>query len=65
MVQLGIETGSTSEGFLQQHFGKAGSYYCWAARGIDERYQAGECRNYRAHFSLHRGQVARMVRGNG
>ena len=23
--------------FLQQHFGKAGSYYYWAARGIDER----------------------------
>jgi DNA polymerase-4 len=22
---------------LQQHFGKAGSYYYWAARGIDER----------------------------
>ena len=23
--------------FLQQHFGKAGAYYYWAARGIDER----------------------------
>jgi DNA polymerase-4 len=23
--------------FLQQHFGKAGSYYYWAARGVDER----------------------------
>ena len=23
--------------FLEQHFGKAGSYYHWAARGIDER----------------------------
>ena len=26
-----------TEGFLQHHFGKAGSYYYWAARGIDER----------------------------
>jgi nucleotidyltransferase/DNA polymerase involved in DNA repair len=23
--------------FLQQHFGKAGSYYYWVARGVDER----------------------------
>jgi DNA polymerase-4 len=23
--------------FLQQYFGKAGAYYYWAARGIDER----------------------------
>jgi len=23
--------------FLQQHFGKAGSYYYWASRGVDER----------------------------
>ena len=23
--------------YLQQYFGKAGSYYYWAARGIDER----------------------------
>jgi DNA polymerase-4 len=41
MAQLGIETGldlkdQTLE-FLQQHFGKAGSYYYWASRGIDER----------------------------
>ena len=41
MSGLGIETGldlraQTLE-FLQQHFGKAGSYYYWAARGIDER----------------------------
>ena len=41
MAQLGIETGlqlkdQTLE-FVQQHFGKAGSYYYWAARGIDER----------------------------
>ena len=41
MAQLGIETGldlkGQTEGFLQHHFGKAGSYYYWAARGIDER----------------------------
>src|SRR5208282_1552063 len=41
MEQLGIRTGldlrEQTLGFLQQHFGKAGSYYYWAARGIDER----------------------------
>jgi DNA polymerase IV len=41
MVQLGIETGldlkGQTEGFPQQHFGKAVSYYYWAARGIGER----------------------------
>jgi nucleotidyltransferase/DNA polymerase involved in DNA repair len=41
MAQLGIETGLDLKGqpleFLQQHFGKAGSYYYWAARGVDER----------------------------
>ena len=41
MAQLGIETGldlkGKTEGFLQHHFGKAGSYYYWAARGVDER----------------------------
>jgi DNA polymerase IV len=41
MAQLGIETGLDLKGqsleYLQQHFGKAGSYYYWAARGIDER----------------------------
>jgi DNA polymerase-4 len=41
MARLGIETGldlkGQTEGFLQNHFGKAGSYYYWAARGIDER----------------------------
>jgi DNA polymerase IV len=41
MERLGIATGldlkrQTLE-FLQQHFGKVGSYYYWAARGIDER----------------------------
>ncbi len=41
MERLGIRTGldlrAQTLGFLQQHFGKAGSYYYWAARGIDER----------------------------
>jgi DNA polymerase IV len=41
MAQLGIATGldlrAQSQPFLQQHFGKAGSYYYWAARGVDER----------------------------
>jgi len=41
MAGLGIETGldlkAQSQAFLQQHFGKAGAYYYWAARGVDER----------------------------
>src|ERR1700687_3471803 len=41
MKRLGIATGrdlrAQTSAFLQQHFGKAGSYYYWAARGIDER----------------------------
>ena len=41
MARLPIETGldlkSQTEGFLQHHFGKAGSYYYWAARGIHDR----------------------------
>src|SRR5216110_3929474 len=41
MEQIGIRTGldlrAQTLDFLQQHFGKAGAYYYWAARGIDER----------------------------
>ena len=41
MAQSGIATGLDLKGqtleFLQHHFGKAGSYYYWAARGVDER----------------------------
>ena len=41
MQHLGIKTGldlrAQTLAFLQQHFGKAGAYYYWAARGIDER----------------------------
>jgi DNA polymerase IV len=41
MEPLGIKTGldlrAMSLAFLQRHFGKAGSYFYWAARGIDHR----------------------------
>ena len=41
MELLGIKTGldlrAQTLDFLQQRFGKAGSYYYWVARGIDER----------------------------
>src|SRR5437879_2814864 len=41
MAGLGIATGldlrAENLAFLQQHFGKAGAYYYWAARGVDER----------------------------
>jgi DNA polymerase-4 len=41
MKRLGIETGldlrAQSLAFLQQHFGKTGSYYYCAVRGVDER----------------------------
>jgi DNA polymerase-4 len=41
MERLGIATGLDLRAqtlvFLQQHFGKAGSYYYWGARGVDER----------------------------
>jgi DNA polymerase-4 len=41
MERLGIESGSDLRAkplsFLQQHFGKSGSWYYWISRGIDER----------------------------
>jgi DNA polymerase-4 len=41
MARLGIRTGldlrAQTLASLQQHFGKAGAYYYWAARGVDER----------------------------
>jgi len=41
MNSLGIETGLDLKArtlpFLQRHFGKAGSYYYWIARAVDER----------------------------
>jgi DNA polymerase IV len=41
MHSLGVETGLDLKAltlpFLRRHFGKAGSYYYWIARGVDER----------------------------
>src|SRR6266481_2450817 len=41
MNKLGIENGldlrAQSIAFLQEHFGKAGAYYYWIARGVDDR----------------------------
>ncbi|MFC7477985.1 DNA polymerase IV [Dankookia sp. GCM10030260] len=41
MNQLGIHNGldlrAQDMAFLQRHFGKAGAYYYWIARGVDER----------------------------
>jgi DNA polymerase-4 len=41
MNRLGIQTGldlrAQSMPFLQEHFGKAGAFYYWIARGVDER----------------------------
>jgi DNA polymerase-4 len=41
MNKRGIETGldlrAQSMPFLQQHFGKAGAYYYWIARGVEWR----------------------------
>jgi DNA polymerase-4 len=41
MGRLGIHNGSDMKAqalsFLQEHFGKAGRYYYWIARGVDER----------------------------
>ncbi len=41
MNALGIETGADlcarDEAFLRQHFGKAGTFYYWIARGVDDR----------------------------
>jgi DNA polymerase IV len=41
MHRLGIKTGfdlrEQTLAFLRQHFGKAGPYYYWIARGVDER----------------------------
>jgi DNA polymerase-4 len=41
MNRLGIQTGldlrAQSMPFLQEHFGKAGAFYYWTARGVDDR----------------------------
>ena len=36
-IESGLDLRARTLAFLQQHFGKAGSYYYWAARGVDER----------------------------
>jgi len=64
MGRLGIKTGldlrALTLTFLQQHFGKAGSYYYWVARGVDERAcprrsdtKIGRRREYVSRRSLH------------
>jgi DNA polymerase IV len=36
-IVTGADLGAQTLAFLQQHFGKAGSYYYWIARGVDHR----------------------------
>jgi DNA polymerase-4 len=36
-VHTGLDIRAQSLTFLQQHFGKAGAYYYWISRGVDER----------------------------
>jgi DNA polymerase-4 len=36
-IHTGADLGAQTLAFLQQHFGKAGPYYYWIARGVDER----------------------------
>jgi len=36
-IQTGLDIRSQSLPFLEAHFGKAGTYYYWISRGIDER----------------------------
>ena len=36
-IEFGLDVRAETLAFLQQHFGKAGAYYYWAARGVDER----------------------------
>jgi DNA polymerase IV len=36
-IKTGLDLRAQTLAFLQLHFGKAGSYYYWAARGVDER----------------------------
>src|SRR5216110_3174613 len=36
-IKTGFDLRAQTLAFLQQHFGKAGPYYYWAARGVDER----------------------------
>jgi len=36
-IKIGLDLRAQTMEFLQQHFGKAGSYYYSVARGVDER----------------------------
>jgi DNA polymerase-4 len=36
-IQTGLDLRAQDMQFLQRHFGKAGPYYYWIARGVDER----------------------------
>lgn len=36
-IEIGLDLKAQSLAFLQQHFGKAGAYYYWIARGVDAR----------------------------
>jgi DNA polymerase IV len=36
-IRTGLDIRNQSLAFLQEHFGKAGTYYYWISRGIDER----------------------------
>jgi DNA polymerase-4 len=36
-IKAGLDLRAQTLAFLQQHFGKAGPYYYWVARGVDER----------------------------
>jgi len=60
MNRLGIETGfdlrAQSLAFLQEQFGKAGPYYYWIARGIDDR----PVRGHLLRRPVHAGGGARL-----
>src|SRR5262249_4129310 len=36
-IRTGLDLRAQAPDFLQQHFGKAGSYFYWAARAVDDR----------------------------
>jgi len=36
-IRTGLDIRNQSLAFLQDHFGKSGTYYYWTSRGIDER----------------------------
>jgi DNA polymerase-4 len=36
-IKTGLDLSAQTLDFLQQHFGKAGPYYYWVSRGVDER----------------------------